>query len=346
MSDDAPLSPQSSSIGIPSVSPEVSSGDVPKSSVEEPVKPEQSDSMPQPVKAEEPLPKKSGKKSIIIGGLFLLLIVPMGVYYVFQKVKPSAMPEILTQSAYPVKIAEGTLKPAGIDFQKFVLAKGGDFVVTWSSSTDANACAAGCIQTFGYYPTLAAAQAAIAGKVGTFQIDQASTGKFVSYKYTTGTPASGNGDTVERDGGGNIVTTVTPVPNSPTSTPTHTPTGTLTPTATFTPTATVTNTPTTTVTNTPTATVTNTPTSTVTNTPTSTITNTPTPTSHTVVVTATPNIVVITSTPTPQTIMVVATPTPIVVAYTPKIPVSGTGSVLGISTVAGGILLLLLGLLL
>jgi len=72
--------------------------------------------------------------------------------------------------------------------------------------------------------------------------------------------------------------------------------------------------------------------------PTGTVTPTPT-TSSVVVVTATP-------TPASQTVVITATPSPIVIVSTPKIPVSGTGSVLGVSTVAGGLLLLLLGLLL
>ena len=50
-------------------------------------------------------------------------------------------------------------------------------------------------------------------------------------------------------------------------------------------------------------------------------------------------IIVVTATPTPE-------PTIIVLAPTPKVPVSGVPSVLGASTIVGGILLLLLGLLL
>jgi hypothetical protein len=69
------------------------------------------------------------------------------------------------------------------------------------------------------------------------------------------------------------------------------------------------------------------------------VTATPTPTTKIVYVVATP-------TPTTQVVVVTATPAPIAAAPTPKVPVSGTPAVLGAATVAGGILLLLLGLLL
>jgi len=97
--------------------------------------------------------------------------------------------------------------------------------------------------------------------------------------------------------------------NQPTATPTPTPSATPTPTATSTPE--------------PTPTPTSTPTPTATPTQTAPATPTPTPTA------------VIAYGPTP-------TPSPI---PTPKLPVAGSGpSVLGASAIAGGILLLLLGL--
>jgi len=70
------------------------------------------------------------------------------------------------------------------------------------------------------------------------------------------------------------------------------------------------------------------------------VTSTPTPTGIKAIVTATPTkIPVIINSPIPTDIPVTNEPTP-------KIPVSGVGSVLGAMTVGGGILLVLLGLIL
>lgn len=78
-----------------------------------------------------------------------------------------------------------------------------------------------------------------------------------------------------------------------------------------------------------------TPTGELTPTPTSTPTNTPTPTP-----TSTPGP---TATPTPTPLPGAPTPTP--TPATPKVPVAGSGpSVLGATVIAGGLLLLLLGL--
>jgi len=121
-------------------------------------------------------------------------------------------------------------------------------------------------------------------------------------------------------------------------TPTPTgPVGTVTPTSTLTPTTTPVSTAA------PTSTATPTPTQ-----QTVVATATPTPTQQVTVVTATPTqqIVVATATPFQEVVVVTATPAPLAAAPTPKVPVSGTPAVLGAFTVAGGILLLLLGLLL
>jgi hypothetical protein len=64
-----------------------------------------------------------------------------------------------------------------------------------------------------------------------------------------------------------------------------------------------------------------------------------------VVVTATPGQQVVQQV-VQQKVVVTATPAPLAAAPTPKIPVSGTPTILGAATVVGGILLLLLGLLL
>ena len=73
------------------------------------------------------------------------------------------------------------------------------------------------------------------------------------------------------------------------------------------------------------------------------VTATPIPTSK-------PVVIVVTAKPTSTPIIIAATPTPISIVITatptPKVPVSGVPSVLGASTIVGGILLLLLGLLL
>jgi len=260
-------------------------------------------------------------------------------------------------------IASGTLSSGGAGpiFQAWALAHGGSFVVT----TGANGCPSGCTEFVGAYPTLEAAKAAIAAAGGgTFQIDNATTGEYTSYQKE-GTQKSFTGEKVERDETRKITTVVTPPTIPPTGTPTPLPTSTPTISPYVTPTVTPTITPTATPTKSPTPTLSPTPVSpycdascgvdsdcpsglvcsTVTevkrcrnsacvSSSNCTCPSTPTPTRPTVIVTATP-------VPVSKTIAIGSTATP-----TPKVPVAGVPSVLGASTIIGGILLLLLGFIL
>lgn len=149
-----------------------------------------------------------------------------------------------------------------------------------------------------------------------------------------------------------LVTTQPPTDNTPTNTPINTPTNTVT----GTPIDTPTNTPTGTLTQTPTYTPTHTPTGTPG--PTSTPTPSPTPApgcnSPCVINTDCPSVYVCwegfcrnaSCVENSNCVCAGATPTPTTPA-TPNVPIAGAGpTVLGVSVIGGGLLLLLLGLLL
>jgi len=255
--------------------------------------------------------------------------------------KPAQAPAALAGGSPGTLIAQGTLSSgaAGTEFQAWAIAHGGSFVVT----TGANGCPSGCTEFIGAYPTLEAAKAAIAAAGGgTFQIDNAKTGEYTSYQKE-GIPKGSTGEKVVRDDTRKITTVVTA---SPTAVPTSVPT--------TVPTVVPTSVPTTVPTTIP-----------------------PTPIPGNPYCDASCNVdadcpsgllcatvsgvkrcrnaVCISysnctcpTTPTPTTVVTTGVPGPTIIAAAPipKTPVSGAPSVLGVATIGGGILLLLLGLLL